>query len=70
MDSDWSGWVEDEEDTVPRRRPRGKRGPGADLDVDVEEDEVAEWKKELGSKGRKPVDERRRPRRGEDDEEF
>ena len=62
--------VEDDEERVPRRRPRGKRGSGAELDVDVEEDEIAEWKKELGSKGRKPVGERRRPRRGEDDEDL
>lgn len=69
MDREWSEWVEDEGETAPKRHRRGKREP--DVAIDVEEDELAEWKQERGSRGRKPIDERRRrSRRGEDDEEI
>jgi hypothetical protein len=67
MDREWNDWVEDEDDAAPKRRRRDKRG--AEVAVDVEDDELTEWRQERGSKGRKPMDERRRPRR-RDDEEF
>jgi len=70
MDRDWTDWVEDEDETAPKRRRRDKRGNDVEVEVDVEEDELTEWRRERGSKGRKPVDEHRRPRRRDDDEEF
>lgn len=57
---------DDEEDGGRYRKPRKK----SQDELYDEREEWKEWQKERGTKGRKPVDENRRPRRRDDEAEL
>lgn len=61
-------WIDGDEDEAVA--PKGKQQRRPDLAEDLDADENEEWRRERGSRGRKPADKKHRRPKPELDDEF
>ena len=61
-------WIDEDED--PEVVPKGKQKPRPNLAEDLDFDESSEWRRERGTRGRKPAEKKHRRPRPDLDDEF